>query len=543
MAERQLGPFLIGEKLGVGGMGVVYRATYTKTGQIVALKLLPAEMSENPRLVARFERELEILKKLKHPNIVPCYGGGKLGAQRFFAMELIEGGSLSAEIKKRGGRLPWEDAVRYGQQICAALEHAHEHAIIHRDLKPSNLLMTKDGKLKLADFGIARDIDASGLTATGRTVGTFAYMAPEQIRGKPAATHKADLYALGCVLFELLTGKPPFAAETSAELMFQHLDQLPQRVSSIAMDCPIWLDALVGRLLEKDPENRPRDAAAVLQGLREVEQKVAERASVAQHALGGSPTAISVTSDTIQARNLLKKKKKKKVDTGPIWERTWFLSSCLAVIVALIVWSVWPAGEEKLFQQARALMESDQPTDWNRAFDGPVAELQQRFPEGKYAEQTRQFADKWEMHITEERLKNQQRLGQDPPNEGARLYTQARQYELFGDLVTAQEKYNGMVELLKNQGDMRPYVNLARRQLHQMEDLAGRHLDRRKMVDEALNRAENYYKEGKALEARKIWNSIVTLYESNRELEPQLHHARMRLAGKEPSATAPDVEK
>jgi len=281
----------------------------------------------------------------------------------------------------------------------------------------------------------------------------------------------------------------------------------------------------------------------VLQGLREVEQKVAERASVAQHAIGGQPTAISVTSDTIQARNLLRKKKKKKVEAGPFWERTWFLVSCLAAVLAFIVWGFWPAGEERLFQQAHALMESEQATDWSRAYDGPVAELRRRFPEGKHVAEVQQYADKWEMHITEERLKNQQRLGQDPANEGARLYTQARQYELFGDLITAQEKYKGMVELLKDQGDMRPYLNLARRQLGQIESLPAGHLDRRKMVDDALERAESAYKSGKTLEARKIWNSIITLYETNRELEPQLQHARARLAGKEPGAARGESEK
>src|SRR6516165_2806588 len=147
MAERVLGPFKLGPKLGGGGMGVVYRATYTKNGQVVALKLLPAELSVKPRLVARFERELAILKKLKHPNIVPCYGGGKLGEQHFLAMELIEGGTLATELKRRS-KMSWEEVITVGLQICSALEHAHEHGIIHRDLKPSNLLRTTDGKLK-----------------------------------------------------------------------------------------------------------------------------------------------------------------------------------------------------------------------------------------------------------------------------------------------------------------------------------------------------------------------------------------------------------
>jgi serine/threonine-protein kinase len=534
MAERQLGPFLVGQKLGGGGMGVVYRAKYMKTGQEVALKLLPAELSENPRLVARFERELEILKKLRHPNIVPCYGGGKLGAQRFFAMELIEGGTLSGEMKKRGGKLPWEEAVRYGQQICSALEHAHERAIIHRDLKPANLLIGKEGKLKLADFGIARDIDASGLTATGRTVGTFAYMAPEQIRGEPPVTHKTDLYALGCVLFELLTGKPPFSAESSAEIMFQHLEKPPPRVSSIALDCPIWLDALIGSLLEKEPEKRPRDATAVHQALVEIEQKVAVKAGMSLHAIAGGATALNVTADTRQVRSLLKPAKKKKAATGPFWERTWFLSACLAAVIAFVVWGLWPQGEDQLFESARKLMESGEPADWRAAYEGPVAELQRRFPEGKHAEQVQQYVDKFEMHRAEQRLEYNNRLGREPANEGERLYAQARQYQRFGDLVTAYERYKGIEVVLKDKPELRPYVNLARRHINEIDSESGGHLDRRQIVEEKLTQAEELYTAGKTLEAQRIWNSIVTLYGGNRELRPQVRHAQARLSDKDP---------
>ena len=256
MAERQVGAIFTGTREAEGREhgGGLSLATYTKNNQIVALKLLSAELSSKPRLVARFERELAILKKLKHPNIVPCYGGGKIGDQHFLAMELIEGGTLAAELKKRN-KLSWEEVIPIGLQICSALEHAHEHDIIHRDLKPSNLLRTKDGKIKLADFGIARDNDATALTAAGKTVGTFAYMAPEQIRGDPPVTAQTDLYALGCVMYELLTGQPPFSAETAGELLYQHIEKKPVRVSTFALDCPVWLDTLLQRLLEKSPRS------------------------------------------------------------------------------------------------------------------------------------------------------------------------------------------------------------------------------------------------------------------------------------------------
>ncbi|MFN0056706.1 MAG: serine/threonine-protein kinase [Planctomycetales bacterium] len=531
MAESQVGPFLLGKKLGGGGMGIVYRATYAKNGKVVALKLLPEDLSSNERLVARFDRELEILKKLRHPNIVPCFGGGRHGGQRYIAMELVEGGSLAERLQSRG-RFSWEEVVRYGQQVCSALSCAHEHAIIHRDLKPANLLLTKNGQLKLADFGIARDTDATGLTADGKTVGTFAYMAPEQFRGGEV-THKADLYSLGCVLFELLTGQPPFDGQTQGELMYKHLNGQPPRVSAVALDCPIWLDGLIVRLLDKDPGQRPRDAGAVFQALTEVEEKVAQGASVLQHAASRGPTSLNVTAETDPVRKLLKPRKKKKAATGPIWERTWFLATCLAGVVGLVVWSLWPAGEQKLFEQARVLMESEEPNQWRRAVEKPLAELQRRFPEGTYATEIQQYVDKYEMHVAEERLKYNRLKGNEPKNEGERLYANARQYELFGDLVTAFEKYRGIVDLMGDQREARPYVNLARRQMSAIESSSAGHLDRRKLVDSALAKADELYADGKAVEAHKVWNSIVTLYGENRELRPQVENARRRLADKD----------
>lgn len=539
MAERQLGPFLLGPKIGGGGMGVVYRATYSKTGQVVALKLLPSELSKKPKLVARFERELKILKKLKHPNIVPCYGGGKLGEQQFMAMELVEGGSLADLLRKRG-RFSWEEVIRFGEQICGALEHAHEHGIIHRDLKPSNLLLTRDGKIKLADFGIARDSEATALTAAGRTVGTFAYMAPEQIRGEPPVSQKTDLYALGCVLYELLAGTPPFAGETAGELVFQHIEKKPVRVSTIALDCPVWLDSLLQQLLEKDPEMRPRDASSVLRALAEVEAKVAEQASVLTHAASGHPTAINVTADDAQVRNLLKKKKRKKGETGPIYERTWFLSACLAAVIGFIVWGVWPESEEKLLSRVRPLMESANSEDWTHA-TRDLATLQRRFPDGKYGSLVQDYVDKIDAHKAEEVLKNKMRFGKEPSNEGERLYKQARDFELFGDRVTALEKYESMIQVLGDKSEMRPYVNLAKRQMREIESSNAQPPDRIQIVADAMKKAEDFYKEGNGVEARKIWKSIIALYGSNSELRPQVRKARARLADKEDPDAEPEA--
>ena len=194
-------------------------------------------------------------------------------------MELVNGGSLDDKLRKQG-KLSWEQTVDYATQIAKALEHAHNAGVIHRDLKPANLLLTGDGTLKLSDFGIARDTQQTALTQAGKTVGTMAYMAPEQITGKSPISRRTDLYALGCVIFQMLTGRTPFESETQPELLFKHIEEEPPHVREFNMDCPLWLDRLVQELLAKEPEERPFDALAVQVMLDDVRTKVMEQESV-----------------------------------------------------------------------------------------------------------------------------------------------------------------------------------------------------------------------------------------------------------------------
>ena len=269
MASQWIWPFELIEKIGEGGMGVVYRARYVGNDRIVAVKLLPTDIAENPTITARFDRELEILKQLKHPNIVHCFGGVCESKQRFYAMELIEGGTL-AEMLRQKKRFSWDYVIEYGLQMCAGLQHAHERGIVHRDIKPGNFLITKAGQLKLSDFGLATMASASRITRAGKTAGTFLYMAPEQIRGQPPVTPRTDLYALGCVFYELLTGRPPFDGETPAMILQKHLKEPAPRVAPQMLDCPPVLDQLVADLLQKSPEQRPESAAEVESRLKSV---------------------------------------------------------------------------------------------------------------------------------------------------------------------------------------------------------------------------------------------------------------------------------
>src|SRR3954454_19268638 len=213
LVGQQLGPFVIDKEIGSGAMGTVYRGRHVKTGQVFAVKVMaPGIGTTNTNARDRFDREVKILKQFNHPHIVRLFGAGKSHGMRYYAMEYLQGESLDRVMARRG-RLTWEEVVSLGQQLCTALQHAHEQGVIHRDLKPSNLMVLPDGTLKLTDFGIAKDVDVTQLTAANCTVGTAAYMSPEQCRGERILTPKSDLYSLGVVFYELLTGKKPFITE------------------------------------------------------------------------------------------------------------------------------------------------------------------------------------------------------------------------------------------------------------------------------------------------------------------------------------------
>ena len=282
MIGQTIGPFTLDAELGSGAMGTVYKARMKRDdGRVVpvALKVVSFGLLGNEGAMARFDRESAILKQLKHPHIVRLYGTGKHRGTPFIAMEYIDGESLD-KILARRRRIDWDVVVSYGKHLCDALQHAHDKGIIHRDLKPSNLMVTQDGVLKLTDFGIAKDTDVTALTGQNSTIGTAAYMSPEQCRGDKALGPKSDLYSLGVCIYELLTGVKPFVAENTVEMFLKHVNETPVRPRRLVPDVPVWMDNLVMFCLEKNKENRPLDAATVGKMLEEITQKVANQQSV-----------------------------------------------------------------------------------------------------------------------------------------------------------------------------------------------------------------------------------------------------------------------
>jgi serine/threonine protein kinase len=285
MLQRHAETPTLGEVLGHGTVGAVYRSQ-RPDGTPIAVKVLSPSVSHDAKVKARFEREMIVLEKLDHPNIVRYHGGGKIDGQLYYAMELIDGGSLKQLLAKYR-KFSWQQVVEWGIQICSALQHAHNHGIVHRDLKPGNLFLMRDGRLVLGDFGIALDTGEADLTGDGITVGTYAYMPPEQICAGKTTSNKTDLYALGCVLFELLTGRAPFAGENFAQIWEQHLHAPIPDPREGGNEMPDWLATMIMQLLEKEPESRPFNAR-VVEGLFKQKREELREAGVDVEVPGGS---------------------------------------------------------------------------------------------------------------------------------------------------------------------------------------------------------------------------------------------------------------
>ena len=270
-----IGPYAVTAKIGEGGMGEVYRARDTKLDRDVALKVLPQAFTDDPDRLARFEREAKVLASLNHPNIGHIYGLEEAEGQKALVLELVEGPTLADRIKQ--GPIPIDEALPIAKQIAEALEAAHDQGVIHRDLKPANIKVKEDGMVKVLDFGLAKAFqpDASvpnmsqsptiSLTAAatqmGMVIGTAAYMAPEQAKGK-VVDKRADVWAFGAVLFEMLTGARPFAGGDVSETLARVIDREPDW-AALPDNVPPVLNNFLRRCLQKNPKQRIRDIGDV----------------------------------------------------------------------------------------------------------------------------------------------------------------------------------------------------------------------------------------------------------------------------------------
>ena len=262
---QRVGQYTIESLLGVGGMGRVYLAI-SPEGERVAVKVVKAELARDDTFRRRFDREARIAQRIRHPNVVPVVATGEHDGLPYLAQRYISGGNLADTIEKHG-QLDLNVAVRLCEQVASGLDALHAEGLFHRDIKPANILLDEEGTAYITDFGLAKDSQGSLLTRPGQALGSLDYMAPEQIRSEEIGP-AADVYGLGCVMFEALCGAPPFADRQGMRVLWAHLQDPPVDPAERRSDLPATSASVILRALEKDPAARPQSAGAFARELR-----------------------------------------------------------------------------------------------------------------------------------------------------------------------------------------------------------------------------------------------------------------------------------
>lgn len=543
-------------------MGTVYLARHEQTGKQAAIKVLAPSLAREEGLVARFMREIDALEKLKNPHVVELYDHGVDGDMHYYAMEYVEGETLTARLR-REKRLPWREVVELSIQICIALKAAHDAGIIHRDLKPSNLMLAPDGQMKLTDFGVAQVFAGSKLTVTGGIIGTAEYMSPEQGQGR-RITKRSDLYSLGAVMYVMLTGRPPFSGKTTLDVIHKHTYSQFDRPRLRVPDIPHWLDEIVCQLMEKEPEKRFADAYVVNRRLQELLRKVelstneltldnastgsdastidvaAGPRSASARGTGGGPGPGTLMHDLfraeIDAQNAPSRLRS-------ILENTWLLVAALVIVIAGVIY--WPRSRamtpQQRFERGVALLDDDEESNWRTARDDYFAPLTAlKSPEwdarlAPYVSRIRIDELKAALNTKSPRRGAGKR---GPGSEIERILTLSRHRQEDGDMAGAERTLSDLAALL---ADNPQYETEHKLVLESLEDLRHRSTEQPadgSFVEAALDRADRLVKEGKRAEAVRIWQGIVDLYKNDPQAAPLVERAQRKL-GAAPGQTAP----
>jgi serine/threonine protein kinase len=525
MIGVRLGPWLVESELGRGGMGTVYRATAVPPPAdgpaSAALKVLAAELALDPGFRQRFQREIDILRELDHPNVVRFLGSGEELGRFYFAMELVDGPGFDALQEKRN-RIPWPEVLDLALQVALALRHAHDRGVIHRDLKPSNLMRlpvpSEDypfGIVKLTDFGIASLFSSPHLTVAGGVVGTAEYLSPEQAAGKPV-TKRSDLYSLGVVLYTLLTGRTPFKGDVPT-LLHQHRFGQFDRPGRLATDIPPDLDEVICELMEKDPARRPGDASSLfrrLESIRRKMERVAAKVEVASAlpTLGVSPEG----SATLMSR-LMRAELERQNRGGPIQQllnRPSVIVTLFLASLSVIIWTFWPSSAESMFQRGAELMASQDPEDWAKGWNDFLEPFERRFPNNDHRDEMQMFRAKYQMYLDEHQASRTAKLA-GPMTEAQWFFQDGLRRRQIGDETGARRVWRLMVEAFGAVHSERPWVRRAQAELDRLpgETSVDRHVE---PITEALNKAEELRAAGKVDEADVAQRALHDLYKEDK---------------------------
>jgi serine/threonine-protein kinase len=511
MIGARLGSWVIEEEIGRGGMGTVYRARRDvgEGAPRAAIKVLAAELAVELGFQQRFQREIDILRQLNHPNIVRFYESGVEDSRFWYAMELIQGESLE-ELRDDQGRLAWREVLDLAWQVAPALKHAHDRGVIHRDIKPSNLLLDGDGVVKLTDFGIASLFASPHLTVTGGVIGTPEYLSPEQACGKPV-TKRSDLYSLGVVLYTLITGTTPFVGDP-VDLLHKHRFSQYERPSRIIPDLPPDLEALIDSLLEKDPGKRPPDAGVLFKRVDSLRKKLARMTGLTLTSAGvGFPTGDREGPATLMSR-LMRQELERQNRPGPVGRvinHPVVLVTLFALCVGTLGYTFWPSSAKTLYERGARLMASDSPDDWEAAWERFLGPLEQRYPEHPYKEEVAEFKRRLDDHLAERRAEGQARRTRRL-TEGQWFFEKGLRLRQRGAEDDAQRVWQALVVAYRDVPSERPWVRRAEAELLRHPGAAD--LKAWEALRVALEQAKALEAEGRKGDAAAIRRSLAELY-------------------------------
>jgi tetratricopeptide (TPR) repeat protein len=548
MIGDHLGRWVLDRELGRGGMGKVFLAHDAgQPERLAAIKVLAGELTAHAGSVRRFEREIEVLGALDHPNIIHFYESGTHAGLLYYAMEYVEGRDF-ADILDEETRLPWPEVLDVAIQVCAALKHAHDHGIIHRDLKPSNL-MRADGAprpegspplVKLTDFGIAHVFASKHLTRTGAVVGTAEYLSPEQAEGKPA-TRRSDLYSLGCVLYTLLCGRNPFRGENILDLLHKHRYAQFDPPRKLLPDLPHELDEVICDLLQKDPEKRPPDAGVLQRRLEALRRKLANRGDRTVDAIVAQPTQAyemllgaqegpakerGEGPATLMSR-LVRQELESQNRGGPVrqfFNRPVVLVVLFVLCAGTLVWTFWPRDPETLYEEGRALLESPNQDDWLPGWE-KLQRVQSRQPDGPHAAEIARYRQKVEAYQEARRAA----LRGDALSEAQWFYEQGRRRRQQGDIDGAKAIWKDLIASFRDVPAEDRWVHLAEKELAREGAAADGH--RWDSVRHVLERAKRLRADGQAGEAEEVYRALEELYRDDPSAKDILDEVRRARGG------------
>jgi eukaryotic-like serine/threonine-protein kinase len=526
MQRSRIGPFALEESLDREGAGNVLRGLHLERKESMAVKLLPLGLVNRPMAGNTFSADVKRLQRLIHPNIVRCLGGAIEAGQPYLALELVTGESLR-NILDRRGKLPWEMAVDIVDGICLALKHAHQLGYVHHRLTPARVMLPQSGGVKICGFDCAW-ADKDDVLGLRVPMSVAHYLAPEEFRGKQSASlPPCDLFSVGVILYECLSGEVPWPANSPAELVQARRNGDAPRVSTKAFDCPVWLDVLTAKLLAVKRAERLSSAEEAHRAIVTAKEKVASGMSATQQAISGHRGMFKVDSDRSDIMRLKKHMQTTQRDNSPFYERVWFLALCLLVLVAGGWWSLRPPSEANLIARIRPLMESESTVDWKEA-EGLVAQLLDNYPETQFTSEIEEFNERYAMYRADTRARNNERLGRPADSEVERLYTEARKIEHMGDRLTAWQKYEALLSLFGKSDDEfdRAFVGLARQRINNIKTDPEGGKSQLDFVRDQISKAKQLQRSGDLLEARRVLNSVVEFYDGNQELQPLVDQAR-----------------